>query len=147
MQFGACWITLLCHEVSESYLSLAAGKLLGGVKPPAEPSTDGAQTVPEPQLGPDGQHLPLQPSSFTDGVLAWPFGSKLSMHVHLSTSQNGDVFGYKESLPHFVWNDITFGDWNEARVIDLDVDLPKVRPPTRGGMGCTDMCPLPERAT
>jgi len=126
---------------------LAAGKLLGGVKPPAEPSADAAQGVLESQVGPDGRPLPVQPSSFTDGVLAWPFGSKLSMHVYLSTSQNGDVFGHKESLPHFVWNDITFGDWNEARVIDLDVNLPKVRPLTRGGIGYVDTCPLSERAT
>ena len=56
------------------------------------------------------------------------------MHVYLSTNPNGDVFGHKEPLPHFVWNDITFGDWNEARVIDLDVKLPKVRPLAHSGM-------------
>ena len=93
-----------------------------------------AEGVSEPQVGPDGQPLPIQPVPFTEGVLAWPFGSKLSMHVHLSTNPDGDVFGHRERLPHFVWNDITFGDWNEARVIDLDVKLPEVRPLTRGSM-------------
>lgn len=48
------------------------------------------------------------------------------MHVYLSTTPEGDVFGHEEPLPHFVWDDITFGDWNEARVIDLDVNFPKV---------------------
>ena len=79
-------------------------------------------------MGPDGQPLPVQPRPITDGVLAWPFGSKLSMHVYLSTNPEGDVFEHKEPLPHFVWDDITFGDWNEARVIDLDVKFPKVCP-------------------
>ena len=61
------------------------------------------------------------------------------MHVYLSTNPDGDVFGHKESLPHFVWNDITFGDWNEARVVDIDVDFPKVCTSTRSGFGCTEI--------
>lgn len=82
-------------------------------------------------MGPDGRPLTVQPSLNTDGVLGWPLGSKLSMHVYLSTNSEGDVFGHKEPLPHFVWDDITFGDWNEARVIDFDVNFPKVRYHTR----------------
>lgn len=123
----------------ERYLLFTAGKLLGGTPPPKQPSADVAQTVQEPQVGLDGQPLPLQSSPITDGILAWPFGSKLSMHVYLSTNPEGDVFEHKEPLPHFVWNDITFGDWNEARVINLDVNFPKVRPHTRGDIGCADM--------
>lgn len=57
------------------------------------------------------------------------------MHVHLSTSPIGDVFstwtaGYRpnpdKDLPHFVWENITFGDWNDERKIDLDVKMPPV---------------------
>lgn len=48
------------------------------------------------------------------------------MHVYLSTNPEGDVFRHKEPLPHFAWDGITFGDWNEARTIDLNVDFPKV---------------------
>lgn len=61
------------------------------------------------------------------------------MHVYLSTNPEGDVFGREEPLPHFVWNDITFGNWNEARVIDLDVNLPKVRPHACTGDCCVDV--------
>ncbi|KAF9780224.1 cleft lip and palate associated transmembrane protein [Thelephora terrestris] len=100
-----------------------AGKLLGGFNPPQEPSADHAQAVEKPQVGSDGQILPPQPQAIQNAVLAWPFGSKLSMHVYLSTDPEGDVFGHKEPLPQFVWDDITFGDWNEARVIDLDVNF------------------------
>ncbi|KAF9651128.1 cleft lip and palate transmembrane 1 [Thelephora ganbajun] len=71
------------------------------------------------------QVLPVQPHPIENGVLAWPFGSKLSMHVYLSTDPEGNVFGHKEALPHFAWNGITFGDWYEARVIDLNVNFPK----------------------
>jgi len=54
------------------------------------------------------------------------------MYVYLSTSPNGDVFAHKrtmsynkeDELPSFVWGNITFGDWNEKRVADLNVSLP-----------------------
>ena len=147
MQFGAYSIMVLCCEVFERYPLFTAGKLIGGVTPPAQPSADVEQAVPEPQAGPDGQPLPVRPRPITDGVLAWPFGSKLSMHVHLSTNPEGDVFGHKEPLPHFVWNDIAFGDWNEARVIDLDVNFPKVCPHTWGDISCADVPPFLECAT
>jgi len=104
----------------------AAGKLLGGIAPAQQPSDNVAQAVQEPQVGPDGQPLPVQPRPITDGIIAWPLGSKLSMHVYLSTNPEGEVFRHEEPLPHFVWGGITFGDWNEARTIDLDVDFPKV---------------------
>jgi hypothetical protein len=110
---------------SELYLPFVAGKLLGGLNPPQEPSADHAQAVEKPQ---DGQILPPQSQAIQDAALAWPFGSKLSMHVYLSTDPEGDVFGHKEPLPQFVWDDITFGDWNEARVILLDVDFSEVCP-------------------
>ena len=61
---------------------------------------------------------------------------QFNMHVYLSTSPNGNVFsqqwtkkwkdGADESLPYFVWENITYGDWNDKRVIDLDVPLPTV---------------------
>ena len=64
------------------------------------------------------------------------------MHVYLSTNPEGDVFRHEEPLPHFVWDGITFGDWNEARTIDLDVNFPKVclhGHPTPVALTCDDM--------
>lgn len=54
------------------------------------------------------------------------------MHVYLSTSQSNDIFIQSNSkaekdLPHFVWENITFGDFTEARVAELDVKFPEVR--------------------
>lgn len=59
------------------------------------------------------------------------------MHVHLSTSPTGDVFSAKwtsgwrkdqdEGLPKFVWENVTFGDWKESRVVEYDVNFPEVR--------------------
>ena len=106
---------------------LAAGKLLGGLKPPQEQSTNDAQDFQEPQVGSDGR-ISTSQRPIENGVLVWPFGSKLSMHVYLSTDPEGYVFRHEEPLPHFVWNDITFGDWNEARVIDLDVNFSEACP-------------------
>ena len=55
------------------------------------------------------------------------------MHVYLSTSPDGNVFtqnGWKknqdEGLPHFVWKDITFGDYNDNRVVEFEVKFPDV---------------------
>ncbi|KZP13461.1 cleft lip and palate transmembrane 1 [Athelia psychrophila] len=57
------------------------------------------------------------------------------MHVHLSTSPTGDVFSAQwtsawrkdadEGLPSFKWENITYGDWQDTRVVDLDVALPE----------------------
>jgi hypothetical protein len=66
---------------------------------------------------------------------AWSLNQPLSMHVHLSTSHNGDIFSQwrkDEELPSFVWENITYGDWNDARVINLDVKLPEVSRFTKG---------------
>ncbi|KIL70400.1 hypothetical protein M378DRAFT_67737 [Amanita muscaria Koide BX008] len=57
------------------------------------------------------------------------------MHVYLSTSPSGDLFnpgttGWRtnedEGLPHFVWENIIFGDFNDVRVVDLEVKFPEV---------------------
>ncbi|KAJ6616203.1 cleft lip and palate associated transmembrane protein [Mycena sp. CBHHK59/15] len=66
--------------------------------------------------------------------LAWPLGQQLDMHVHLSTSPNGDVFsskwtsGYRkdqdEGLPSFFWKNLTFGDYNDARVVEYNINFP-----------------------
>lgn len=148
MQFGAFVTGISLCETSEPFLVSAAGKLLGGLKPAQEPSTNDAQAALEPQVGPDGQIVPAQPRPIENAVLAWPFGSKLSMHVYLSTDPQGDVFGHKESLPHFVWDDITFGDWNEARGIDLDVNFSQVCSyPVVGDIGVTILrvCDITDR--
>lgn len=60
--------------------------------------------------------------------LAWPLGIPVSLHFYLSTS--GQAFAVNSedvNLPHFVWHDITFGDWNEVRSVDHSVHLPEVR--------------------
>jgi hypothetical protein len=60
--------------------------------------------------------------------LAWPLGIPVSLYFNLSTS--GQAFSLDSedvSLPHFVWHDITFGDWNEVRSVDYSVHLPEVR--------------------
>lgn len=59
---------------------------------------------------------------------AWPLGIPLAMHVYITTSPRGDVFSAKQrdSLPHFVWDNITFGDWSDSRTVDYDVKLPEV---------------------
>jgi hypothetical protein len=62
--------------------------------------------------------------------LAWPLGIPVSLHFHLSTDPSGHVFALNSEdtdLPHFVWYNITFGDWNEARTLDYNVHLPEVR--------------------
>lgn len=58
----------------------------------------------------------------------WPLGLSLDMHVYLSTSPNGDVDrkDNDESLPHFVWENITYGDYNDHRVLNFEVKFPDV---------------------
>ena len=94
-----------------------ASKYLFNAPPPkAAQAPDGTPAV-DPRTLP-----PVQ------AALAWPLGQPLDMHVFLSTSPIGDVFsskwtsGYRkdpdEGLPNFVWKNLTFGDYNEARVVE-----------------------------
>jgi hypothetical protein len=61
------------------------------------------------------------------------------MHVFFSTSPSGDVFGVAKRknwgqaeltdssvFPHWTWNDIQFGDWNEQRRKDVNIEIPMV---------------------
>lgn len=62
--------------------------------------------------------------------LAWPLGIPVSLHFHLSTSDQAFARDSEDAdLPQFVWHDITFGDWNEARTVDYNVHLPEVHVP------------------
>ncbi|KAJ7771117.1 cleft lip and palate associated transmembrane protein [Mycena maculata] len=81
-----------------------------------------------PQQSVDPWTLPPAQASL---AAAWALGQPLDMHVHLSTSPLGDVFSptwtkkdQDEGLPSFVWENLTFGDWNEARVVEYDIKFP-----------------------
>jgi hypothetical protein len=56
--------------------------------------------------------------------LAWPLGIPVSLHFHLSTDP---LYSKETGLPHFVWHDITFGNWSETRTVDYNLQLPEVR--------------------
>ena len=106
--------------------------------PPPAPAVPSAY---DPSKPPDVQAQPGRPNPFLippqNVEPAWPLGIDLSMYVYLSTSPTGDIFsriwtkGWRSSddadLPLFSWENITFGDWNEKRVADLDISLPQVR--------------------
>ncbi|KAI0053593.1 cleft lip and palate associated transmembrane protein [Auriscalpium vulgare] len=58
----------------------------------------------------------------------WPLNIPVSMHVYLTTDSNGQVFerkGEDASLPHFVWHDISLGDWGESRTVEYDIKIPE----------------------
>ena len=49
------------------------------------------------------------------------------MHVYLTTGPTAQVFGNDPNkLPQFVWENITFGDWNDHRVVEYDINIPYV---------------------
>ncbi|KAJ7498471.1 cleft lip and palate associated transmembrane protein [Mycena latifolia] len=93
---------------------------------------------PAPAPGPPGSPPPVAVDPWTlppaHASLAWHLDQPLDMHVHLSTSPIGDVFsakwtsGYRkdqdEGLPSFVWENLTFGDYNEARVVEYNINFP-----------------------
>ncbi|KAI0824729.1 cleft lip and palate transmembrane 1 [Trametes gibbosa] len=116
-------------------VSQLIGKFLGSKKPqetPAVAQTTSQASVPQAQV--PGQSTPVANAVPTAAVPAWPLGIPLAMHVHLSTSPTGDVFSSKwtsghrknqdADLPSLVWNNITFGDWNEKRAAEFTVNLP-----------------------
>ncbi|KIK03153.1 hypothetical protein K443DRAFT_677001 [Laccaria amethystina LaAM-08-1] len=89
----------------------------------AVPTTQPGQTTTKVAVNP--WHLPP-----VQAFSAWHLGQALDMHVYLSTSQSSDVFIQSKSkaemeLPRFVWENITFGDFTEVRVAELDVKFPE----------------------
>lgn len=57
------------------------------------------------------------------------------MHVYLSTSPRGDVFSKgtvssrrdeEAGLPHFVWENITYGNHTDSRAVNYDIKFPQV---------------------
>ncbi|KAG2028253.1 hypothetical protein BDR03DRAFT_988594, partial [Suillus americanus] len=109
--------------------SQLAMKLIAPTKPPTVPSvaTPGNDAAQPGEVNP----FLLPP---VQAYTAWKLGQPLSMHVYFSTSPNGDVFSrqwtsaWREDqdagLPNFVWENITFGDWKETRVVTYDINLP-----------------------
>lgn len=124
---------LFAHRCT--FCPCTAGKFLGGKQDAQKPVGTGSpqSAVPQAQVG-DPSTAPVIP---THAVPVWPLGIPLAMHVHLTTSPTGDVFSNKwtsayrqdanAGLPSLVWENITFGDWNEKRVAEFTVNLPKVR--------------------
>jgi hypothetical protein len=101
----------------------------------SQPSTPKPRAVAPGKAGdPPAIDPRLLPPTHAD--LAWSLGQSLDMHVFLSTSPNGDVFssqwtsGWRENqdkdLPKFVWQNLTFGNFKESRVVDLNVKFPEV---------------------
>ncbi|KAF6762052.1 cleft lip and palate associated transmembrane protein [Ephemerocybe angulata] len=60
-----------------------------------------------------------------EASLGWELGQPLDLYVYLSTNPRGDVFTKPESLPHFVWGNISFGSWDDSRTVSYDVDFPQ----------------------
>ena len=103
--------------------SFTAGKFFGSKTTPSQ----APPPVPTP-----GQATPGAPVSSAVPVLeqaypAWPLGISVSMHVYLTTGPTAQVFTKNNyNLPHFEWDNITFGDWNDNRAVEFDVNLPNV---------------------
>ena len=115
-QFGR----LFDHLLSVSAHLDLASKLLA----PKTATTESPVAIPEPAAGHVGP-FSLPP---VQAYPAWPLGIPISLYFHLSTS--GQAFDFNSAdadLPHFVWENITFGDWNEVRTEDYNVHLPEVR--------------------
>lgn len=82
-------------------------------KTPAQPSVP--QAVPGAPAADGFTQVPPGETNFFNSppalaVPAWPLGSEIEIHFHLSTSPHPqDVFssrGEKEGLPSFVWDNI-----------------------------------------
>jgi len=101
------------------------------------PSTSPAASKQSPGSGTIGNTPETNPwlKPPTEVLPSWPLSLALDMHVYLSTSPRGDVFSKgtvssrrdeAAGLPHFVWKDITFGDWSDTRVVNYDIKFPEV---------------------
>lgn len=105
-------------------MASSAGRFFGSGSnkaPPAPPIPSTGENVASEA---SGAPAPVVTQAFP----AWSLGIPLEMHVYLTTSPYIDAFarGDEGSLPHFVWDNITFGDWAESRTVEFDVKIPTV---------------------
>lgn len=121
-QFGETSTPTLPHSRTRAH-RYSAGNFFGSKTPTTQPSPVIPGSSPDP-VQVDPVHLSALPAK---AHLAWPLGIPVSLHFHLSTDPTGQVFAEETGLPHFVWHDITFGNWSEARTVDYNVHLPEVR--------------------
>lgn len=114
--------------------------------PPPSPSS---AVVPDVQTNADGVQSTLSALP-AKAFPAWPLGVPLAMHVHLTTSPYSPFSrqGKNEDLPHFVWDNITFGDWSDSRAVEYEIDIPEVIVLRFARTGIElNASPLSERAT
>lgn len=106
-----------------------ATKFLGSKTPTPTPPPPPVASVPgEVVPGQPATSVPVAGAILTQAFPAWPLGIPLTMHVYLTTGSDvRNDFHSKENLPHFTWENITFGDWSDSRTVDLEVKLPPVR--------------------
>ncbi|KZV76118.1 cleft lip and palate associated transmembrane protein [Peniophora sp. CONT] len=128
--FGVVQQVFIVYALAQFAGKFIKGKVdptKGDVAAPGQPVTPGA---PDAQAGipvanADPRALP------PDQVYpAWPQGVSLDLHVHLSTDPFGQVFAAKRTgrdadLPSFAWHNISYGNWSDARLVDLEVPIPQ----------------------
>ncbi|KAJ7068734.1 cleft lip and palate associated transmembrane protein [Mycena amicta] len=110
-------------------ISQLASKYLfsAGPKTTVQPATTAPDGTPVEAVDPR-----LFPPAQANLAPAWGVGQELDMHVYFtSTPLREDEFSAKwmsayhdAALPNFVWQNITFGDYSEARVVNLDIKFP-----------------------
>lgn len=127
---------LTCHPATKFFAS----------KQPETAAPSTAAEVAPGDSNPIAQQQGSQAAAAQQATAGWPLGIPLAMHVHFSTSPDAaDVFANqwssaagnsKSPLPHFVWENITYGDFQESRTIDLVLDVPPVGTSTHGMRIC-----------
>ena len=112
-----------CGLIQNRYLDDLATKFFAGNKPPVAASVKDASGALVTPVVVDPHTLPP-----VEVVPFWPLGLNLDMYVYLTTSPNDNPSAHRnEGLPHFVWNNISYGDYNDHRVVQFDVQFPEVR--------------------
>ena len=121
-------LSAICGDTAGKFIKGKVDPAQNQAATPGQPVTPGA---PPAQVNMDPRALPP-----TQVYPAWPQGVSLDLHVHLSTDPFGQVFSAKRTgrdadLPSFAWHNISYGNWTDTRLIDLEVPIPQVCPAAR----------------
>ncbi|EIM85601.1 cleft lip and palate associated transmembrane protein [Stereum hirsutum FP-91666 SS1] len=122
--FGIAQQIVLVYAVSQLATRYFAPKPAAVTPPPA---------VVSPGAAPAAHHVPqgeVNPFSLppVQAFPAWPQNISVTMHVRLTSDPSmSDILPRRTDgdLPNFMWENITFGDWKESRVVDYEVTIPE----------------------
>ncbi|KAG8907053.1 hypothetical protein FRB99_005430 [Tulasnella sp. 403] len=128
----------IAQQVLLVYCIATIVKNMFGTKSPVTPIPSSGQGVSPSADGVDPFTLP--PTQYAP---LWQIGTPIDIYVQVTTVPD-PVYALnarERNLPRFVWKDVKLGDWNDQRVEEFVIDVPRASEPLLPNYSTLTICP------